>query len=466
MNLLLYVNKEKARQGAMSPGISPLVFDILNGLSDSIPDEHDLARLNSASETYHQSAPKRIRRSNDSFLTPERYEQLVYHGTWHTILGNKFDLNRVGAGSGARLFGWGIYFSDSKDDVQKYRRAGLNTSDTRQQKDEYIDYITGDTHLDAMSMLRRTSYTPHVEKHGNIYVADIPENETLLNWNAKISEQTDTVKNGLRKAVVRAKQLGANDAVLRRLLAAKTGEEFYKTLENYVVPAIMHNIKGASKGFSNDMAASLLLNQAGIPGLYHANAYLDNATLKPKHNRNFVIWNTDMIKLMSISQDSDFDAKNSFIQAKKGDLKSSTKSKDAFTPRQAASLSDEAEQLLNMVEKELAHTEGNVYHQLGVFAGGSFSTDTEQQIDAVRKQYQGSDGWLKAPNGKKSNLAERDWLLVRTPYFKAIFGDWENNPASSSKVLDENGEPLVIWGEFNKDGSPASWSETIIYFFN
>ena len=309
----------------------------------------------SNTETYHQSAPKRIRRSNNSFINPERYNQLVYHGTWHTILGNKFDLHRVGAGSGARLFGWGIYFSDSKDDVQKYRKAGRNTSDTRPQKDEYIDYITGDTHLDAMSMLRRTSYTPHVEKHGNIYVADIPENETLLNWNAKISEQTDTVKNGLRKAVVRAKQLGANDAVLRRLLAAKTGEEFYKTLENYVVPAIMHNIKGASKGFSNDMATSLLLNQAGIPGLYHANAYLDNATLKPKHNRNFVIWNTDMIKLMSISQDSDFDAKNSFIQAKKGDLKP----KNAFTPRQAASLSDEAEQLLNMVEKELANT----YHQ-------------------------------------------------------------------------------------------------------
>ena len=298
-----------------------------------------------------------------------------------------------------------------------------------------------------MSTLRRTSYTPHVEKHGNIYVADIPENETLLNWNANINEQTDIVKNGLRKAVVRAKQLGANEAVLRRLLAAKTGEEFYKTLENYVVPAIMHNIKGASKGFSNDMAASLLLNQAGIPGLYHANAYLDNATLKPKHNRNFVIWNTDMIKLMSISQDSDFDAKNSFIQAKKGDLKSSTKSKDAFTPRQAASLSDEAEQLLNMVEKELAHTEGNVYHQLGVFAGESLSTDTEQQIDALRKQYQGSDGWLKAPNGKQSNLGERDWLLVRTPYFKAIFGDWENNPASSSKVLDENGEPYGLPAE-------------------
>lgn len=45
MNLMLYVNKEKTLQGAMSPGLKPLVFDILNGLSDSIPDEHDLAKL-------------------------------------------------------------------------------------------------------------------------------------------------------------------------------------------------------------------------------------------------------------------------------------------------------------------------------------------------------------------------------------------------------------------------------------
>ena len=50
-----------------------------------------------------------------------------------------------------------------------------------------------------------------------------------------------------------------------------------------------------------------------------------------------------------------------------------------------------------------------------------------------------------APNGKPSNLTHEQWHLVRTPEFKAWFGDWENDPANASKVVDENGEPLVVY---------------------
>ena len=52
--------------------------------------------------------------------------------------------------------------------------------------------------------------------------------------------------------------------------------------------------------------------------------------------------------------------------------------------------------------------------------------------------------YLKAPNGKPSNLTPEQWKLVRTPEFKAWFGDWENDPENASKVVDENGEPLVV----------------------
>jgi len=50
-----------------------------------------------------------------------------------------------------------------------------------------------------------------------------------------------------------------------------------------------------------------------------------------------------------------------------------------------------------------------------------------------------------APNGKPSNLTTEQYKLVRTPEFKAWFGDWENDPANASKVVDENGEPLVVY---------------------
>jgi|694.fasta_scaffold05242_3 hypothetical protein len=50
-----------------------------------------------------------------------------------------------------------------------------------------------------------------------------------------------------------------------------------------------------------------------------------------------------------------------------------------------------------------------------------------------------------APNGKPSNLNAVQYEQVRTPEFKEWFGDWENDPENASKVVDENGEPLVVY---------------------
>jgi len=58
-----------------------------------------------------------------------------------------------------------------------------------------------------------------------------------------------------------------------------------------------------------------------------------------------------------------------------------------------------------------------------------------------------------APNGKKSNLTKEQYRLVRTPAFKKWFGDWENDKSNSSKVVDENGEPLIMYS-----GSPYKFT--------
>lgn len=61
-----------------------------------------------------------------------------------------------------------------------------------------------------------------------------------------------------------------------------------------------------------------------------------------------------------------------------------------------------------------------------------------------------AEGGLIAPNGKPTNLTPEQYVLVRTPEFKAWFGDWENDPQNASKVVDENGEPLVVYHGSNK----------------
>ena len=76
---------------------------------------------------------------------------------------------------------------------------------------------------------------------------------------------------------------------------------------------------------------------------------------------------------------------------------------------------------------------------------------------------EGNIMFRKAPNGQPSNLTAEQWEMVRTPQFKNWFGDWENDPDNASKVVDENGEPLVMYhgtryGGFNKfDTGNEQW---------
>lgn len=87
------------------------------------------------------------------------------------------------------------------------------------------------------------------------------------------------------------------------------------------------------------------------------------------------------------------------------------------------------------------------------FQGKDNTLSTENQISKQEisemeqiKEASIADGsFMKAPNGKDTNLNERQWLQTRTTNFKNWFGDWQNNPKNASKVLDENGEPLVVY---------------------
>ena len=76
---------------------------------------------------------------------------------------------------------------------------------------------------------------------------------------------------------------------------------------------------------------------------------------------------------------------------------------------------------------------------------------TQEMKDILAKASRDAEGNLLAPNGEVSNLTERQYAQVRTKAFKNWFGDWENNPKEASKVVDENGEPLVVYhgGENN-----------------
>ena len=89
--------------------------------------------------------------------------------------------------------------------------------------------------------------------------------------------------------------------------------------------------------------------------------------------------------------------------------------------------------LLNGVNPTLAGVENDI----------RFEENREEADIVARAKADGT--YMKAPNGKKSNLSPRQWVQVRTKAFKDWFGDWENDPDNSSKVVDENGEPMVVY---------------------
>ena len=85
-----------------------------------------------------------------------------------------------------------------------------------------------------------------------------------------------------------------------------------------------------------------------------------------------------------------------------------------------------------------------------------YDTAHEAEMQEIKAKAIADGTFMKAPNGKSTKLKERQWLQVRTKAFKDWFGDWTkitfdkngkvlNIPDDVSKIVDENGEPLVVY---------------------
>lgn len=100
-----------------------------------------------------------------------------------------------------------------------------------------------------------------------------------------------------------------------------------------------------------------------------------------------------------------------------------------------------AEDRLNLLEMR-EDKDGSFLLQMSrpMFASATDAdiAEAQRQYDEVVAKYRGTPQWLKAPNGKDTNLTERQWVQVRTPAFKAWFGDWET--LSTRLFLD--GDPV------------------------
>lgn len=112
------------------------------------------------------------------------------------------------------------------------------------------------------------------------------------------------------------------------------------------------------------------------------------------------------------------------------------------TYEEAATAQKEASKYFDPKSMIIKETNDGKYQLLVSRPKMDYSEEGNQILKNAKRDEQGR---LLAPNGKVSNLNERQYVQVRTKAFKNWFGDWENDPTNASKVVDENGEPLVVY---------------------
>ena len=101
----------------------------------------------------------------------------------------------------------------------------------------------------------------------------------------------------------------------------------------------------------------------------------------------------------------------------------------------------------------------------GLYAGRQVNTTnttrlnkyTAEEEEILRNAPRDSEGRLLAPNGKPSNLTERQYAQVRTRAFKDWFGDWIGNPFAKNVSLGA--------GTFNADNADMSGYRPEFPFF-
>ena len=103
--------------------------------------------------------------------------------------------------------------------------------------------------------------------------------------------------------------------------------------------------------------------------------------------------------------------------------------------------------------RNFSYEDYSFYYDRPEMKGKLNGTIQMKMLEVIDSNELFNNGGLIAPNGNPSNLTPQQYELVRTKAFISWFGDWENDPENASKVVDENGEPLVVYygtsGDFN-----------------
>jgi hypothetical protein len=216
----------------------------------------------------------------------------AYHGTPHLF--DRFDMSKIGTGEGAQAYGHGLYFAENPLVAKTYMTAGVPVDEYQNKiflKKYHADTakLRGDKEKEAA--LLQEIEDMKAQKGGNIYETSIrwpnAEREAtdplgehhLLDWDQPLSEQSDYVRNKLKKSDFYKNANKAYKDQKQWYLdpSQKTGESFLKYMRSGYDDEFASAIKDAEQYLKN----------LDIPGL----KYLDATSRSTdKGTRNYVMF--------------------------------------------------------------------------------------------------------------------------------------------------------------------------------
>lgn len=266
--------------------------------------------------------------------------QKAWHGSPHDH--DKFDASKIGTGEGAQAYGWGLYFTDTRE-VAEYYRGQLTGAFKTGNEELDTQLIANGGNLDeAISELKeRASKSPESRRsiwtdalsvaekikrdggiqvtRGRIYEVELaPEPDEYLLWDKPLSQQSEKV----RKALFEIRKSHPKDSVFSQSLQPfenSAGDSLYRAL---------------SRDSRNAAEASKIMHSAGIRGI----KYLDGSSRRTgEGSYNYVIFDDKDVEITAkFSKQGELDLDpptnktkpKDDLQLESQNLKGNTKSKN------------------------------------------------------------------------------------------------------------------------------------------
>src|SRR5574343_143940 len=228
-------------------------------------------------------------------------DQRAYHGTPYRGI-DKFSTDNIGTGEGNQAFGWGLYFAGKKEVADYYSKTLGESSvayDGKTLSEDSTDYTAaellwaqqgdkagakddagGFENAKAIRAAIDRMDFAKIQRGGQLYEVEIPEDSDMLIFDKPITSQPDKVKQILK--------------------ASGLWKELKENLSDYASPS---NTRGKLKGeniyavlawkLGSEKAASQRLQELGIPGMKYPGGTISGVK---SVGHNYVIFSGESVE--------------------------------------------------------------------------------------------------------------------------------------------------------------------------